>query len=615
MVRLMQDLVGTTLSGRYRLVSRLAGGGMGEVYRGHDLLLDRPVAVKVLQPSLASDAELVERFKDEARAAARLTHPSVVGVYDWGSADEHTYYMVMEYVAGSDLRDLLVTRGSLEPAQAAEIIAAVCDALAAAHAGGLVHRDVKPENVLIARDGTVKVADFGIAVVADADHTVPGGGMPGTLRYLSPEQAQGYEATWASDVWAAGTVLAELLTGQPPLQGAGTELLQRRASEPPVAPSSVAAGVPPELDHIVLRACALDPADRFEDASYMAHELRRAAIRALPDAPPVESLLGELTGELRLERPAPGAAVEPRGWGRRLGSVLGIVVKSVLVCALLAGLAFGGARAAPFLFGPAEVEVPELTGLSRARAMEEAEAAGLGVEVDSRRRVLGQPRGEVIAQSPTGGSLEEGSVVSLVLSAGPPLRGVPDLVGATREQAAERLEAAGLVAGPTLERYADAEPGTIVAQTPSGGMIEAGGRVGLEVSKGPRPLETPDVSGMTALAAVKALKRAGFVPVIDKIYSNEVPAREVVGTAPEAGTLVPGDSEIELQISLGPRYRELEMPDVRGKSAADARAGLEKLGLDVRVVDSCNGGTVVVESDPIAGSVIRENDAVALFLC
>ena len=615
MVRLMQDLVGTTLSGRYRLVSRLAGGGMGEVYRGHDLLLDRPVAVKVLQSSLASDAELVERFKDEARAAARLTHPSVVGVYDWGSADEHTYYMVMEYVAGSDLRDLLVTRGSLEPAQAAEIIAAVCDALAAAHAGGLVHRDVKPENVLIARDGTVKVADFGIAVVADADHTVPGGGMPGTLRYLSPEQAQGYEATWASDVWAAGTVLAELLTGQPPLQGAGTELLQRRASEPPVAPSSVAAGVPPELDHIVLRACALDPADRFEDASYMAHELRRAAIRALPDAPPVESLLGELTGELHLERPSPGAAVEPRGWGRRLGSVLGIAVKSALVLALLAGLAFGGARAAPFLFGPAEVEVPQLTGLSRARALEEAAAAGLGVEVGSRRRVLGQPRGEVIAQSPAGGSLEEGSVVSLVLSAGPPLRGVPDLVGATRQQATERLEAAGLVAGPTLERYADAAPGTIVAQTPSGGMIEAGGRVGLEVSKGPRPLETPDVSGMTALAAVKALKRAGFVPVIDKIYSNEVPAREVIGTAPGAGTLVPRDSEIELQISLGPRYRELEMPDVRGKSAADARAGLEKLGLDVRVVDSCSGGTVVVESDPIAGSVIRENDAVALFLC
>jgi eukaryotic-like serine/threonine-protein kinase len=612
--RLMEDLVGSTLSGRYRLVSRLAGGGMGEVYRGHDLLLDRPVAVKVLQPSLASDHELVERFKDEARAAARLTHPNVVGVFDWGSADDHTYYMVMEYVAGSDLRDLLVTRGSLEPAQAAEIVAAVCDALAAAHAGGLVHRDVKPENVLIARDGTVKVADFGIAVVADADHTVPGGGIPGTLRYLSPEQAQGYEATWASDVWAAGAVLAELLTGQPPLQGAGADLLHRRASEGPSPPSTVAAGVPAELDAIVVRACALDPAARFEDASYMAHELRRAAIRSLPDAPPVESLLRELTGELHLERPRPEGPVGPPRRGRRLLRALGTAAKIVLVAALLAALALGGVRAAPFWFGPADVAVPDLTGLSRPRAASEAERAGLATEVASRRRVVGQPRGEVISQSPAEGSVEEGTVISLVLSAGPPLQRVPDTVGASRERALERLEGAGLVAA-TIVRYADAKPGTIVAQSPSGGMIEAGERVELEVSKGPRPRPIPDVSTMSSLQAVRALKRAGFVPVIDKTYSNRAPARAVIGTAPRAGQLIPAGSEVDLRISVGPRFRELEMPDVRGESGAAARAALEELGLRVRVVDSCSGGTIVVESDPIAGTPIRENDAVALFLC
>jgi serine/threonine-protein kinase len=522
--------------------------------------------------------------------------------------------MVMEYVAGSDLRDLLVTRGSLEPAQAAEIIAAVCDALAAAHAGGLVHRDVKPENVLIARDGTVKVADFGIAVVVDADHTVPGGGIPGTLRYLSPEQAQGYEATWASDVWAAGAVLAELLTGQPPLQGAGADLLHRRASETPAPPSSVAAGVPAELDAVVVRACALDPAERFEDASYMAHELRRAAIRSLPDAPPVESLLRELTGELQLERPPPEGAVGPRRRGRRLLRALGTAAKTVLVAAVLAALALGGARAAPFLFGPADVAVPDLTGLSRPRAASEAERAGLATEVASRRRVLGQPRGEVISQSPAEGSVEEGTEISLVLSAGPPLQRVPDTVGASRESALERLEAAGLVAA-TIVRYADAKPGTIVAQTPSGGMIEAGGRVELEVSKGPRPRPIPDVSTMNSLQAVRALKRAGFIPVIDKTYSNRAPARAVIGTAPRAGQLIPSGSEVDLRISVGPRFRELEMPDVRGEPGAAARAALEELGLRVRVVDSCSGGTIVVESDPIAGTPIRENDAVALFLC
>ena len=188
--------MGATFSARYHLVSRLAGGGMGEVYRAHDLLLDRPVAVKVLQPSLATDPLLVERFKAEARAAARLSHPNVVAVYDWGQEDENTYYMVMEYVSGSDLRDLLVARGSLSAAQAVEIMAHVCDALAESHEQGLVHRDIKPENVLIARDGKIKVADFGIAVVADADRSMPGGGIPGTLRYLSPEQARGQEATY-----------------------------------------------------------------------------------------------------------------------------------------------------------------------------------------------------------------------------------------------------------------------------------------------------------------------------------------------------------------------------------------------------------------------------------
>src|SRR5918992_713882 len=224
-MRLMRDLVSATLNDRYRIVSRIAGGGMGEVYRGHDLLLDRPVAVKVLQPALAADPELVDRFRLEARAAARLTHPNVVGVYDWGSEDDRTYYMVMEYVAGTDLRDVLVTKGSLEPVQAAEVVASICDALAAAHACGLVHRDVKPENVLIARNGDVKVADFGIAIVVDADRTSPGGTVPGTLRYLAPEQAQGLAATPWSDIWAAGAVLAELVTGRPPQQGAGADFL------------------------------------------------------------------------------------------------------------------------------------------------------------------------------------------------------------------------------------------------------------------------------------------------------------------------------------------------------------------------------------------------------
>jgi serine/threonine protein kinase len=212
-MRVLRDLVGQTLSGRYRLVTRLAGGGMGEVFRGQDLLLDRAVAVKVLQPSLAADPDLVERFKQEARLAARLNHPNIVSIHDWGAEDDSTYYMVMEFVPGTDLRDVLILRQSLEVGQALEILASVCDALATAHRAGLIHRDIKPENILIGREGDVKVADFGIAVVADAEVTSPGSTIPGTLRYLSPEQLNGGVPGPASDLWAAGAVLFECLKG------------------------------------------------------------------------------------------------------------------------------------------------------------------------------------------------------------------------------------------------------------------------------------------------------------------------------------------------------------------------------------------------------------------
>ena len=611
MSRLMQDLVGQTLSGRYRLISRLSTGGMGEVYRSHDVLLDRSVAVKVLHPSLAHDPELVERFKDEARAAARLTHPNIVAVYDWGSTEDQTYYMVMEYVAGNDLRDVLVARSSLEPAQAADIMAAVCDALAAAHAGGLVHRDVKPENILIARDGTVKVADFGIAVVVDADRTGPGGGIQGTLRYLSPEQAQGFEASWASDIWASGAVLSELLTGLPPSHGAGADLLSRRAEEQPVAPSRRAPQVSSQLDEIVLRACALDPSQRFEDASYMALALKRVAVRSLPDAPPLDSLVAELTGEISLT-----AVRGPRSHRRRKGLIRRFIwglLKLMLVLVVLAVVALGGARAAPFLFGPATVDVPEVTGLRLAVASHRADILGLEARIAERRRVPSTPRNRVIAQSPSGGNVKEGAVLSLVVSAGPPLKQVPPLVGKSHKAAERLLQRAGLVVGKTSERYSSEKAGAVAVQIPAGGLLELGDEVALVISKGPRPQEVPAVAGLGIHKAAKMLKEAGFVVTLSRDYSEEVAEGKVAETRP-AGPL-PEGSEVELVRSLGPRFETLDMPDVRGLAAAEAVANLEDSGLRARTVDSCGGGGVVADTDPIAGTPVRENDVVALFLC
>ncbi len=610
---LTKDLVGEVLSGRYRLVGRIGGGGMGEVYRGHDLLLDRSVAVKILQPSLAADPELVARFKQEARAAARLTHPNVVAVHDWGCESELTYYMVMEYVAATDLRDLLTTGGALEPAQATEVVASLCDALDAAHSHGLVHRDVKPENILIARDGKVKVADFGIAVVADLERTSPGGAIVGTLRYLSPEQAGGSEATPASDIWAAGAVLREALTGRAPPAEAPAELLRRRAAEDAVAPSTLDADVPEELDAVVLRACARDPGDRYSSASDMALDLRRISL-SLPPAPSVAASLTDVTGEVPPPGSDPTTTISPRT-ARRLRRLRARFARAALLAAILLALAYGGVRAGVTFFGPRDIRVPSLVGLPLEAAERRAGKEELLVEVVERRTHLKAPRGDVIAQAPRKGVLEEGSTVRVVVSAGLPSRPVPPVVGLDAAAARRRLRSVHFRVGEVTRRYSDDARGVVVAQEPEGGRLRWGSRVHLVVSRGPRPVEVPPVSGMGAQQAAGKLEGLGFVVVVIERHDDAVPAGKAVSTVPAAGASAPEGSEVQLIVSLGPNLRRFTMPDMRGKGVAEARRSLERMGLVIKVVQSCEGGRTVVDTDPIAGARVTEGDRAALFVC
>ena len=613
-MKVMRDLVGETLSNRYRLVARVAGGGMGEVYRGHDLLLDRSVAVKILQPSLASDPVLVERFRAEARAAARLTHPNIVGVHDWGCEGDRTYYMVMEYVSGTDLRDVLVARGNLLPRQAIDVVVAVCDALEVAHSKGLVHRDVKPENILLNRSGEVKVADFGIAIVADADRTSPGGMIPGTLRYLSPEQARGSEASSASDIWAAGAVLSELLTGLPPLQGAGGELLQRRAHEPPRPPSSWDDSIPKELDEVVLRACALDPADRFQTAAEMAAALRRIGAEHLPLTPPLESLIDEVTGEIALIDPHLTQHIDRRAArGKRRAPKLKTLTAALLILLLIGGTAGAVNR---FVM-PQMVAVPDVEGLNRDAAERRATNVGLELLVVGRETHLDIARGAVIQQSPEGGELEEGSTIEVIVSKGPPKVKLPSLVGMQLEKAETKLQDADLFRGEVTKEYSLENEGTIISQDPADGKLVIGSEVALVVSKGPQPLEVPDVAGLTGPKALKKLKGAGFEPKLVNAYSDTVEEGAVISTSPGATEIAGEGSPIEVYVSIGPEFRELKMPDVRNMTVDAAKSRLASLGLRVRIErpDACGSGTTVVETDPAAGTKVREGDVVALFVC
>jgi eukaryotic-like serine/threonine-protein kinase len=614
-MRLMRDLVGTTFSNRYRLVARVAGGGMGEVYRGHDVLLDRPVAVKVLQPVLAGDPEFVDRFRQEARAAARLLHPNVVAIYDYGSEDEQTHYIVMEYVPGTDLRDVLVGRGALEGAHAAEIMAAVCDALAAAHSVELVHRDVKPENVLIARSGKVKVADFGIAVVTDAERTAPGGGIPGTLRYLSPEQAAGRPATAASDIWAAGAMLSECLTGRPPLQGSGADLLRRRAEEGPVAPSSIDSRVPHDLDQIVLKACALDPEDRYATAGDMAADIRRAAQRSLPDAPPVTQLLQEVTHEVRLPEIEATGRTGTRHRARHSKHTLKKVGRVLLAIVLIAAIGFGAVQGARALLAPTIVDVPSLVRLDKDAAVARLNDVGLNYEI-ARRKDKFEARNEVLDQSHLGARLEEGSVVSLIVSSGPPKVRVPELIGLEVPEASTALrdDKYGMSIGDTTKEFSLEEEGTIISYSPHRDRLAWGSVVDVVVSKGPQPIEIPNVVGMGEEKGFAKLEEAGFQPVRVASYSDDVPVGEIISTDPKTGAIASESSEVQVYVSIGPEFEEVRLPDVRGMSVDAARAELESLGLRVRVMRSCDGGSVV-ETDPVSGTVVRENDIIALFVC
>ena len=606
-MRMLRDLVGDTLSNRYRIVSRLAGGGMGEVFRGHDLLLDRAVAVKVLQPSLAADPELVARFKQEARAAARLNHPHIVGVHDWGAADDQTYYMVMEYVAGTDLREVLTSRGALDQAHAVEIVAAVCDALAVAHGVNLVHRDIKPENILIARDGTVKVTDFGIAIMSDVELTLPGGTIPGTIRYLSPEQARGGTASPATDVWGAGALLFELLTGESLFEGGGIETLQRRAVELPRLPSELVAELPPELDPIVECSCAPDPTNRYLHASDMAQALRAVPVATKED---LTIVLDAVADDDVAPDMMPTTFV--RGRHLRRGARWKWPAVALLAIALLGVLVVKGVAA---LTAPEIVDVPHLAGSKLAKARVQVAEAGLELEVEDRVRSISVPAGEIVEQTPADGTLEEGQTIAVVVSRGPPLSDVPELAGIALREARIRLNAAELEVDVLGVEYSLEPKGTIVSQEPAKGRLEWGESVGVVISRGPRPVEVPDVSGMDLAQAEKTLRKAGFETAVVQAYSNRVREGGVIGTDPPSGVTSSEGSVIEIEVSMGPRFEDVRLPDVRGLTLAEATAKLEALGLRVEVEKSCPGGSTVVETHPIPGTMVRQNTAIALFVC
>lgn len=590
------------LDSRYRLLAQLAVGGTSTVHLARDTVLDRTVAVKVLHPHLAQDDAVVDRFRREALAAASLTHPHVVTMFD--VARDGTY-LVMEHVDGPSLRDVLRLRGRMPADETLSLLGPVAAGLSAAHAAGLVHRDVKPENVLLGSDGRVKIGDFGLAREAASASTTFGPDMfAGSPQYASPEAVRGDSLDARSDVYALGVVLFECLTGQPPFRAETPfATAMRHTTDRVPAPSEAVDGVPAEVDEVVRRATEPDPDDRYDDAEAFAHALH-AAVPGGPTAMnlrdgaggtvviPVDAAETVVSAPTTPPATAPEEASEdtaaapttprdPRR--RRIGRALRrrwwVVALALLVLGALGAWLTWDQAIAPV------TDVPtDLVGQPVEQARERLTQVGFVPEVsDDRQFSLEVEEDHVISVSPTG-SARRGEVVTLTLSAGPRQVEVPAVVGEPREAAVEMLEGADLSATVSERFHEEVPEGEVISADPSpGDVVDETTEVALVVSKGRRPLDVPGVGGMPEDQARATLDEAGLnAEVTGSQYHDEVPAGSVIAQSPtpDEGPLHRGDT-VELVLSDGPE--PFPMPDVRRMEEDEAVSQLEGLGLQVDV--------------------------------
>ena len=581
--------VANVFSNRYEIQRGIARGGMAQVYLARDQLLDRPVAIKVLFPEFARDPSFVERFRREAQAAANLNHPNIVGIYDWGQ-ERGTYFIVMEYVEGRSLRDLIRAQGALPPAQVAEIGAEIAGALAFAHRSGVVHRDVKPGNVLMTAAGRVKVTDFGIARATQdnsGEALTQTGAVMGTATYFSPEQAQGLPVDGRSDVYSLGVVLFEMLTGEPPFSGdTPVAVAYKHVREAAPRPSDRVLDVPPDLDTIVVSAMAKELDSRYQSADDLRDDLVRFGRGKPPSAAPVTAAVAELptgAGASRTEA-MPGAAAQaeppdddyypppPRRWGTIIAGLLGLALLAGVIVYLLVG------AGDPDNGSATRVDVPDVVGMSFDEARLALVAEGFRV-----RRVdetSSQPANEVLRQEPGRGQrLEEGGRITLFVSEAE-VEVPNNLVGQQCTAALQALQPIGLT-GQCQDEDSDQPPGTVLrTEPPAGSAVPKFGTVTLIQARQPQ-VAIPDIANQPAAAAKELLEQVGFVVTTANEPNTIIEAGRATRTEPPAGTMGTKGDALTMFISTGPQV--VDVPDTVGQLQEDAQNLLLISGFNVIV--------------------------------
>ena len=600
-------IIDTLFDGRYQIIRKLGSGGMANVYLASDQELGRRVAIKILDDRHARDEQFVERFRREAQNAAGLSHPNIVSIYDRGEA-EGTYYIAMEYVEGRTLKELIVARGPSPLGIAIDYTRQILSALRFAHRNGIVHRDIKPHNVIVDGEGRVKVMDFGIARAGAASQMTEAGSIIGTAQYLSPEQARGAPVDQTSDLYSTGIVLYELLTGSVPFNGeTPVEIAMKHLSQVPAAPSTHRPEIPRDLDYVALRALAKDPADRYHSAEEMDSDLERIARGIGVSAETAEAAttvlaqtdVGDAATSIGSATYTPGRYYEYDEPARRR-QIWPWLLGTLLVALALVGGWFAWQELESRLDAAKPVAVPDVDGSVERLAVEQIREAGLKELVERTSNDDGVKQGIVFEQDPQPGDrIERGNFVTIVVSTGPSKVRVPTVVGESRDRAVSDLTAAGLK--PNVVAVNSLEPvDTVLATAPAAGTeVIVGTAVRVNVSKGPKPITVPSVIGTAYESAQSQLQGLGFAVTREDVEDAQQPEGIVVGQTPAAGTQQGKGSVIALQVSQGPQTSQV--PDVTSLTEADAAAQLAQSGFEVQTVEE------IVDDQQLDGRVLSQD--------
>jgi beta-lactam-binding protein with PASTA domain len=619
---------GTLFAGRYVLERKLGTGGMADVWLAEDRELGRRVAVKILHERYATDEQFVERFRREATHAAGLSHPNIVSIYDRGTANG-SYYIVMEYVEGRTLKELIVTRGPCPIPVAISYTRQVLAAIRFAHRNGIVHRDIKPHNVIVDGEGRVKVADFGIAR-AGASQITEAGSIIGTAQYLSPEQARGAPVDESSDLYSTGIVLYELLTGAVPFGGeTPVEIAMKHLSQAPEPPSTLRHEIPRDLDFVVLRSLAKEPVDRYRSAQEMDRDLELVArgeeVGRETEEAATMVLAGTGTSTTGVTERIPSRAPTATAYGgaERYRAYEAPVARGrawwpwLLVVGVALALGVGGyflyQRVQDQIDSNTPVAVGDYQGIKESLAVEAILNDGFEPKV-SKLPNSEVEAGIVYEQDPGPGSrLAKGSIVTVLVSTGKPEVRVPDVVGKTEADAVAELTRAGLDAN-SVQINSSQDAGTVTAQSPAAGtVLVEGSEVRINVSKGPKPIAVPSVVGLTYEQASSQLQTAGFaVRRID--VDSEQPLGVVVDQSPAGNSTAAKGAIVVLSVSKGPTT--VEVPDVTGLDQQTARSALVAAGFKVTVVSEVFEDPafddVVLSQSPIGGAQAKPGSVVTI---